>query len=93
MSRYGNRCIRCVAYDVECTPIPAEYLPEFRSIQQLYRAGRKDDALAARKAWAESMEAETSLTRIERQLFLLNRNVERLLNVQLRMVSLPALVQ
>jgi hypothetical protein len=91
-SRTGNSCIRCVAYDYACTPIPAEYLAEFRTIQQLYREGNASDALAAREAWVKSMEPTTPLARVERQLFLLNRNVERLLNVQLRMVSLPVLV-
>lgn len=91
-SRTGNSCIRCVAYDYACTPIPAEYLAEFRTIQQLYREGNASDALAAREAWVKSMEPTTPLARVERQLFLLNRNVERLLNVQLRMVSLPMLV-
>lgn len=84
----GNRCTRCSTCYSECTSIPAEYLPWFRTIQQLYRAGRENDALAARKAWVASMEAEATkpYSRIERQLFLLNRNVESLLRVSLRTV-------
>lgn len=56
-------------------------------------AGRKPNALTTRKTWAESLEAGITLTRIERQLFLLNRNVERMLNANLRMVSLSVFVQ
>ena len=100
-----------VSQNVACIPIPIKYRDDFRPIQQLYREGRYADAVAARKAWVESMEAGResnalttrktwaepleagiTLTRIERQLFLLNRNVERMLNANLRMVSLSVFV-
>lgn len=74
--------------NIACIPIPAEHLPGYLAIQPLFQEGRIIDGNMALNAWNDSMEATTdSFARIERQLFLLNQNVERLLNAQLSRVS------
>ncbi|KAE8555419.1 hypothetical protein EYB25_000114 [Talaromyces marneffei] len=85
-----SRCFRCVAAKTACKPIPAEHLPGFRAVLQLFREGKMHAAFVAHDALIESLAATTPLTRIERQLFLLNRNVERLLNWHLNAYGLPS---
>ncbi|PCH08065.1 Hypothetical protein PENO1_009040 [Penicillium occitanis (nom. inval.)] len=91
-SQLKERCFRCRHMNIACIPIPAEHLPGYLAIQPLFQEGRIIDGNMALNAWNDSMEATTDpFVRIERQLFLLNRNVERLLNAQLSRNGQPAL--
>jgi hypothetical protein len=87
-SQIKQRCMLCINKNIACTPIPAEYLPGYLAMKQIFREDRTMDGYDAFRAWVVSTEATTPLARIERHLFLLNRNVERLLKVHLSAVSL-----
>lgn len=80
-----HKCIRCFNLNITCVPIPEEHIEKFRSIQVFFKKRDLKYAFLFRRAWIMGMNNEPS-ARIGRQFFLLNRNIERLINTQLAIV-------
>lgn len=80
-----HKCIRCFNLNITCVPIPQEHFETFRSIQVFFKTRDLKFAFLFRRAWIVGMNNEPS-ARIGRQFFLINRNIERLINTQLATV-------
>jgi hypothetical protein len=80
-----HKCIRCYNMNITCVPIPQEHIKTFRSIQVFFRKRDLKYAFLFRRAWIVGMNNEPS-ARLGRQFFLVNRNIERLINTQLAIV-------
>lgn len=81
-----NKCIRCYNLNITCIPIPQDHVDTFRSIQVFFKKRDLKYAFLFRRAWIIGMNNEPT-ARIGRQLYLLNRNIERLINAQLAIVG------
>ncbi|EED12927.1 hypothetical protein TSTA_054380 [Talaromyces stipitatus ATCC 10500] len=65
-----------------CSPIPEHLVNEFHVVQQYFQRGNFKLGFEARQKWLNLIGYE-SWTFTEKQLFLINLNIERLINITL----------
>lgn len=85
-----EKCVRCFNLNLTCEPVPFEQTVNFRQVQQAFQLYDLQSAFEARKAWFKRMDGMPALLRVALnadELRSVNRNLERLIDLQLGKVS------